>query len=123
MKKMFSLIAIFVVIGLIGLAAFIAVMRWHNRSLGKERQKIALEEFSWAWELMLKNPADALLREHLKSRLYYYAGMLPDSILRGCDTLDYGPIDENLLGPYWAAPPRAGYPNDCYNSLMRRLKK
>ena len=120
MKKIFAII---VITALIGLIAFTAVMRWHNRSLSKLRQEIALEEFAWAWQLMLTNPTDALLREHLKARLYYYADKIPDSILKQNDTLDYGPIDETLLGPYRAAPARADFPNDYYISLMKRVRK
>ena len=120
MKK---LVAIIAATALIGMIVFTAVMRWHNRSLAKLRQEIALEEFAWAWQLMLTNPTDALLREHLKARLYYFAGKLPDSILKQNNTLDYGPIDEALLGPYTAAPAHADYPNDYYISLMKRIRK
>lgn len=120
MKKIIAMIA---AMALIGFMAFTAVMRWHNRSRLELRQEIALEEFAWAWHLMLLNPTDALLREHLKARLYYYATHIPDSILKQTVRLDYGPIDEALLGPYRAAPARADYPNDYYESLMERLKK
>ena len=120
MKKIFAII---IVTALIGLITFTAVMRWHNRSLSKLRQEIALEEFAWAWQLMLTNPTDALLREHLKARLYYYASKVPDSILKQNDKLDYGPIDETLLGAYRAAPARADFPNDYYISLMKRIRK
>ena len=120
MKKIFAAI---VVIALIGLTAFIAVMRWHNRSLSKLRQEIALDEFAWALQLMQMNPTDPLLREHLKARLYFYAAMIPDSIIKHNDTLDYGPVDETLLGPYRAAPASADYPNDYYIYLMKRVQK
>ena len=120
MKK---LVAIIAATALIGIIAFTAVMRWHNRSLSKLRQEITLEEFAWSWQLMHMNPTDALLREHLKARLYYYAGKIPDSILKNNDTLDFGPIDETLLGPYRAAPGHADYPNDYYISLMKRVRK
>ena len=120
MKK---LVAIIAATALIGMIAFTAVMRWHNRSLSKLRQQIALDEFAWALQLMQMNPTDALLREHFKARLYFYAAMMPDSILKHNDTLDYGPVDETLLGPYRAAPASADYPNDYYIYLMKRVHK
>jgi hypothetical protein len=120
MKKSILIAVVFV---FIAVSLWTLKERWKNDLIRQGMRKASYEDFSWSYTLLRQSGTNDQLREHLKARVYYNAQYLPDDMLRRIPDIDFGPINEEMLGNFTAAPPHADSPNDYYKAILERVKK
>lgn len=87
------------------------------------RNSDVIEDFQWTYQLLLHEKEPGRLREFLKARLYNLGMVMPPEKLRLFPTVDFGPVNETLLGSCLAAPPHADSPNEHRQIMLERLKQ
>ena len=120
MKKRILIVPVLVAIAL---SLCILMGRWRKSLIGEGMREAKIEDFSWSYSLFMQSTTNDRLREHLKARVYYQAQYISDDALASIPNIDFGPIDEEMLGAFKAAPPHADSPNEYYRALLKRLKK
>ena len=119
--KRFIVISSVVVSGLALLV--LAVIVASDQTRVSERQRQVREEFSWTYQILSQDRQVDRLHEHLKARLYYWGMFMPDDALRRFERVDFGPVDEYLLGRCVAAPIHADSPNEHRRVMLKKLTK
>ncbi len=120
MKRTIIVVLVAAVGCVLAAAALLAVSR---QTRGSERQRQVHNEFVWTYQLLLQDDQSDRLHEHLKARLYYWGMFMPDDALRRFRKVDFGPVDEALLGSCLAAPPHADSPNEHRQAMLKKLKE
>ena len=105
------------------LVVFVGAVVIERRTRVGERQRQVFEEFVWTYELLRQDKESDRLHEFLKARLYYWGMLMEPEALARYAKLDYGPVDEQVLGTMLAAPPHADSPNEHYRAMMERVKR
>ena len=87
------------------------------------RHSHVIEDFKWTYHLLGQDETAGRLREFLKARLYYLGMKMPPERLCLFPNVDFGPVDEAVLGSCLAAPPHADSPNEHRQIMLSKLKE
>lgn len=88
-----------------------------------EREQLVREEFGWTYHILSTDKQSDRLHEHLKARLYYWGMFMPAESLSRFPKLDFGPVDEAMLGTCLAVPPHADSPADHRDILLKKVAR
>jgi hypothetical protein len=82
-----------------------------------------LDDFEWTRQLLIQDKQHDRLHEFLKARLYGLGACLEGEHLARLQRrqVDYGPVDETMLGDMAPEPPHGDAPNDLYRTFMARI--
>jgi hypothetical protein len=96
----------------------ITCARAYNAGKNHGQKLVSLEAFEAARASLQSRSLTPQTREYIKAQFYYYGCQIKPQIIRRTPVVDYGRVDDALLGGIEPFIPHADSPNDYYRQIQ-----